>query len=96
MGAAINGELSPHAVEIDCARRDVRGVVTHVGGPGIAGQRWMAQLALVIAALERSEVHYFVSSGSQQFGLCVRNGMLVTIVDYGWSVYTLPVCSAAR
>lgn len=55
----------------------------------------MAPVAAVIAALERSEAHYFVSSGAQQLGLRVKDGELVTIVEYGWSVYTLPVCAGA-
>jgi hypothetical protein len=95
MGPAVSEEPLRHAVEIDCARRDEGGRVTHLGGPGAAGQRWIAQVAAVIAAIERSEAHYFVSSGSQQLGLRVKDGQLVTIVEYGWSVYSLPVCAGA-
>jgi hypothetical protein len=95
VGAAVTDDLLRHAVEIDCARRDGHGVVTDVGGPTSAGQRWTAQLGFVIAALERGEARYFVSSGSQQLGLHVKDGELVTIVEFGWSVYSLPVCRAA-
>jgi hypothetical protein len=83
------------AVEIDCARRDAGGIVTHVGGPAGGGRRWVAPLGSVIAALERSETRYFVSSGSQQLGLRVQGGELVAMVECGWSVYSLPVCRAA-
>jgi hypothetical protein len=84
----------PHAIEIDCARRE-RGIVTHVGGPARDGRRWTAALEQVIAQLERNEVRYFISRGSQQFGLRVKDGELVTMVEDGWSVRSLPACLGA-
>ena len=84
-----------HAVEIDCARRNARGEVTHVGGPGTQGQRWTARLETVIAAIERDEARYFVSRGAQQLGLRVKEGELTTMVEDGWSVRSLPPCAAS-
>jgi hypothetical protein len=83
------------AVEIDCARRDHRGIVTHVGGPGEDGRRWVAPLVEVVGLVARNEYRYFVSYGSQQFGVRVENGELVTMIDDGWSVRSLPVCDRA-
>jgi hypothetical protein len=92
----VNPQLARHAVEIDCARRDATGRVTHVGGPGLDGQRWVARLETVIAEVERGEGRYFISHGSQQFGLCVEKGELVTMIEDGWSVRSLPDCSRER
>ena len=86
----MKGEPSPGALEIDCVRRDERGTVTHVGGPGGDGRRWMLPLAQAIAALERNEARYFVSRGPQQLGLRVKNGELITMLGEGWSVQSLP------
>ena len=86
----------PKALEIDCARRDHRAVVTHVGGPGEDARRWIAPLEEVVAALERNEVRYFVSHGAQQFGLRVKDGELATMIDDGWSVRSLPACRDSR
>lgn len=94
MSAAL-GRDSPLAVEIDCTRRDAGGRVTHVGGPGADGRRWIAELSAVIAAAERGEVRYFVSRGAHQLGLDVKDGQLVTMIDDGWSVRNLPVCRPA-
>jgi len=86
-------EPSPGALEIDCGRRDARGQVTHVGGPGASGRRWMVPLEVVVTSLERGDARYFVARGWQQLGLGVKDGELVTMVDDGWSVRSLPVCS---
>lgn len=83
---------SAHAVEIDCARRDVRGRITHLGGPGTDGRRWEAEIEAVIAAARNDEVRYFVSRAAQQLGLQVKDGALVTMVEDGWSVQNLPAC----
>jgi len=80
------------ALEIDCARRDARGRVSHVGGPGTDGRRWMQELAMVIAAAESGRCRYYISLGAQQLGLHVRNGELVTMIEDDWSVLRLPVC----
>jgi hypothetical protein len=93
MGAAVANEPPMYAMEIDCARRDSRGRVTHVGGPGADGRRWMAALETVIAAAARDEARYFVARGAQQLGLRVKDGQLVTMVEDGWSVTDLPVCA---
>ena len=84
-----------NAVEIDCARRDRRGQITHVGGPGADGRRWTAPLETVLAAIERGETRYFISRGSQQFGLRVKEGELGTMIEDGWSVRSLPACAAS-
>jgi hypothetical protein len=81
------------ALEIDCARHDARGRVSHVGGPGVDGRRWMEELVVVIAAAESGRVRYYVSHGAQQLGLQVRDGQLATMVDDGWTVLRLPVCA---
>ena len=92
MGTTLTKDApSAKAIEIDCARRDHRAVVTHVGGPGANG-RWIAPLQEVVALLERNEMRYFVSYGSQQFGLRVKDGELATMIDDGWSVRSLPAC----
>jgi len=83
---------SGNAIEIDCARRDPRGRVTHVGGRGPDGRRWLAELPQLIAAVERGEARYFVVRGAQQLGLRVQDGELVTMVDMGWSLSSLPAC----
>jgi len=80
------------ALEIDCARRDLRGRVTHVGGPGVDGQRWMEELVVVVEAAKSGRARYFVSRGAQQLGLHVRDGELVTMIEDGWTVLRLPVC----
>ena len=80
------------ALEIDCARHDGHGRVSHVGGPGVDGRRWMEELVVVIAAAESGHTRYYVSRGAHQFGLHVRNGQLATIIDDGWTVLRLPVC----
>ena len=95
MGAAIVGPASPFALEIDCVRCDARGEVTHVCGPGTDGRRWSARLEVVVAAIDQDGARYFVSRGSQQFGLQVKDGRLATMMEDGWSVRSLPVCSGA-
>jgi hypothetical protein len=84
---------SGNAVEIDCVRRDARGRVTHLGGRGLDGRRWLAELPELIAAIERGEARYFVVRGAQQIGLRVQDGELVTMVDMGWNLGSLPACS---
>jgi hypothetical protein len=81
-----------NAVEIDCARRDARGRVTHLGGRSPDGRRWLAELPQLIAAVERGEARYFVVRGAQQIGLRVQDGELVAMVDMGWSLTSLPAC----
>lgn len=81
------------ALEIDCARRDSRGRVSHVGGPGADGRRWMEELGVVIAAAESGRKRYYVSCGAQQLGLHVRDGQLATMIEDDWTVLRLPVCS---
>ena len=83
------------AIEIDCARRDARGEITHVGGPALDGCRWMFRLEVVIAAIEKDGARYFVSRGSQQLGLHVREGELATMMEDDWSVRSLPACAAS-
>ena len=95
MGGPLDREVHLHAVEIDCARRDVQGRVTHVGGPDREGGRWTARLEDVVAAVERDGARYFVACGAQQLGLHARNGELVAMVEDGWSVRSLPSCRAA-
>lgn len=85
----------PHALEIDCARRNARGEVTHLGGPGVDGTRWMQELASIVAAAERGDARYFITRGGQQLGLGVKRGELVTMVEDGWSVRRLPPCDRA-
>ena len=80
------------AIEIDCARRDASGRVTHVGGRRADGERWIAELPAVITAAERNETRYFIVRGAQQFGLRVQDGELATMVETGWSVRSLPAC----
>jgi hypothetical protein len=94
MAAAIAGPMHEHALEIDCARRDERGRVTHVGGPVADGTRWMLTLESVIAVAAREEVRYFVSRSGHQLGLQVKNGELVTMMEDGWTVRSLPVCAS--
>lgn len=90
---AMAAALTPaYALEIDCARRDPRGEVTHVGGPGADGRRWVEELARVVAAAERGEARYFITRGGQQLGLVVKRGELVTMVEDGWRVQRLPPC----
>ena len=93
MAAALNP--APYALEIDCARRDARGEVTHVGGPGADGQRWVDELGRIIAAAEEGAARYFITRGGQQLGLMVKRGELVTMVEDGWSVRRLPPCDPA-
>ena len=95
MDRALGGKSATGAVEIDCARRDARGRVTHLGGPGVDGRRWVSELSAVIASAERGGVRYFVTRGAHQLGLGVKNGQLVTMVDDGWSVGSLPACGPA-
>lgn len=88
--------LTPaYALEIDCARRDARGEVTHVGGPAGDGGRWYDELVRVVAAAERGEARYFITRGGQQLGLVARQGELVTMVEDGWRVRRLPSCDPA-
>jgi hypothetical protein len=49
----------------------------------------------VVASIQRNQARYFVSHGSQQFGLRVKDGELVTMIDDGWSVRSLPACREA-
>ena len=79
-------------LEIDCARVDRQGRVSHVGGPGADGRRWMEELGVVIAAAQSGRARYYVSRGAQQLGLHVRNGELATMIDDGWTVLLLPLC----
>jgi len=88
-------EKAAHAVQIDCARRDARGNVTHVGGVAADGGRWMARLEVVVAAIEDDGARYFVVRGAQQFGLRVEAGELVTMIEDGWSVRSLPACASS-
>ena len=88
------GRPLAHAIEIDCARRDASGRITHVGGPGADGRRWMSEIAAVIAAASDEDARYFVSRGGQQLGLQVKDGQLVTMVEDGWTVQSLPRCPA--
>jgi hypothetical protein len=93
MGAAVVKPSSAHAVQIDCARRDSDGRVTHLGGPALAGRRWVEKIDVVIAAARRDDARYFISRGAQQLGLHVRDGELATMIEDGWTVRELPVCS---
>lgn len=95
MAAALTPAAPAYALEIDCSRRDARGEVTHVGGPGTDGRRWMEQLARVVGAAERGEARYFITRGGQQLGLAAKRGELVTMVEDGWSVRHLPLCDPA-
>jgi len=88
-------EPAPYALEIDCARRDARGEVTHVGGPAADGHRWVEELARVVAAAEQGAARYFITRGGQQLGLNVKRGELVTMVEDGWRVRRLPPCGPA-
>jgi hypothetical protein len=83
------------AIEIDCARRDARGEITHLGGPTPDGRRWTSRLDVVIAAMEKDGARYFVSRGSQQLGLHVTKGELATMMEDGWTVHSLPACAAS-
>jgi hypothetical protein len=85
----------PHAIEINCARRNALGEVTHLGGLGADGRRWLDELGRIVAAAERGEARYFITRGGQQLGLSVRGGELVTMVEDGWSVRQLPTCDRA-
>ena len=93
MAAALNP--APYALEIDCARRDARGEVTHVGGQGADGQRWVEELSRVVAAAEQGAARYFITRGGQQLGLMVKRGELVTMVEDGWRVRRLRPCDPA-
>ena len=95
MGASAVKDTPPHAIQIDCARRDARGNVTHLGGASAEGERWTMRLEAVVAAIERDGARYFVVRGSQQLGLSVKDGELVTMVEDGWSVRSLPVCASS-
>jgi hypothetical protein len=90
--AAVERKVSSPALQIDCARRDARGRVTHVGGPGADGKRWMLELAAVIDSAQDDNTRYYVARGAQQLGLKVAHGQLVTMTEDGWSVYSLPAC----
>lgn len=81
-----------YALEIDCARYDRSGEVTHLGGLTPDGTRWWAALEVIIARAESGERSYFVTRGGQQLGLRVKAGELVTMVGDGWSVHSLPRC----
>ena len=94
--AAMAAALTPaYALEIDCAQRDARGEVTHLGGPGADGRRWVEELGRVVAAAERGETRYFITRGGQQLGLVAKRGELVTMVEDGWRVQRLPPCGPA-
>ena len=91
--AAMAVALTPaYALEIDCARRNTRGEVTHLGGPGADGRRWVEELGRILAAAECGEARYFITRGGQQLGLVVKRGELVTMVEDGWRVQRLPPC----
>lgn len=57
--------IAPHALHIDCARRDGGGRVTHVGGPAADGRRWMLEIAAVIDSVQSGAARYYVTRGSQ-------------------------------
>jgi hypothetical protein len=90
--AAVDRKVSTRALQIDCARRDAGGRVTHVGGRGADGKRWLLELAAVIDSAQHGDARYYVARGAQQLGLTVADGELVTMTEDGWSVYSLPVC----
>ena len=85
-------KVSTPALQIDCARRDAAGKVTHVGGPGADGKRWMLELAAVIDSAEHEGARYYVAGAAEQLGLKVVDGELVTMTGDSWSVCSLPVC----
>ena len=85
--------IAPRALHIDCARRDRGGRVTHIGGPAADGKRWMMELAALIDSAQNGAARYYVTRGSQQLGLEVRGGQLLTMTGDDWSVYSLPACS---
>jgi hypothetical protein len=91
--AAVDRQVAGHALHIDCARRDGGGRVTHVGGPAADGTRWMLEIAAVIDAVQNGAARYYVTRGSEQIGLQVQQGQLVTMTADGWSVDSLPACS---
>ena len=91
--AAVDRPIAPHALHIDCARRDRGGRVTHIGGPTAQGTRWMMEIAAVMDSVQNGAARYYVTRGSQQLGLEVRRGQLVTMAGDDWSVYSLPACS---
>lgn len=90
--AAVDRKVSTQALQIDCARRDAGGRVTHVGGPGAGGKRWMLEIAAVIDSAQHGNARYYVAGGAQQVGLKAVDGELVAMTEDGWSVYSLPVC----
>lgn len=90
--AAVDRKVGGPAFQIDCARRDAGGTVTHVGGPGADGKRWVLELAAVIDAAQHGNARYYVTRGAQQLGLKVAHDELVTMTDDDWTVYNLPVC----
>ena len=45
--------------------------------------------------IEHEGARSFVSRGSQQLGLQVKQGELATMVEDGWSVRSLPACAAS-
>ena len=92
MAAAVVREAEEHALEIDCARRDARGRVTHLGGPRADGSRWMLPIESVLRAAAQEKMRYFVSRGPHQLGLQVKQGQLVPMIDDGWTVRSLTVC----
>ena len=53
----------------------------------------MLEIAAVIDSVQNGAARYYVTRGSQQLGLEVRQGQLVTMIGDDWSVYSLPVCS---
>jgi hypothetical protein len=88
----VDRPVARHALLIDCACRDGRGRVTHVGGPGADGNRWALSLAAVIDSVQNDAARYYVTCGSQQVGLKVEQGRLLAMTGDGWSVESLPVC----
>lgn len=90
--AAVDRQVNSQALHIDCARRDGRGKVTHVGGPAAGGKRWMLELGAVIDSVEHGAGRYYVTRGAQQLGLKVERGELATMTGDEWSVDSLPGC----
>ena len=93
--AAVGSGLSAssRATRIDCARRDARGRVTHVGGADADGRRWMRELVEVVRLAQDGGVRYYVVRGFQEIGLTVEDGQLVAMTGESWSVALLPTCS---
>lgn len=52
----------------------------------------MLELGAVIDSVQQDAARYYVTRGSQQLGLKVERGELVTMTGDDWSVYSLPAC----